>query len=47
MSPTAHALAANDPLALHVRESRRLSHWGVAVVVCGLLYRRFRKTGWH
>jgi len=37
MNYTAQAIAANDPLALHVREARRLTHWGLAVLVCGLL----------
>ena len=37
MNQTAHAIAANDPLALHMREARRLTHWGLAVLVCGLL----------
>ncbi|MDP9928989.1 HlyD family type I secretion periplasmic adaptor subunit [Variovorax paradoxus] len=37
MNLMAHAIAANDPLALHVREARRLAHWGLAVLVCGLL----------
>lgn len=37
MNSAAHAIAANDPLALHVRDARRLTHWGMAVLVCGLL----------
>lgn len=37
MNNAAHAIAANDPLALHVRDARRLTHWGMAVLVCGLL----------
>ncbi|SDE38325.1 HlyD family secretion protein [Variovorax sp. CF079] len=37
MNNAAHVIAANDPLALHVRDARRLTHWGMAVLVCGLL----------
>jgi epimerase transport system membrane fusion protein len=37
MNSAARAIAANDPLALHVRDARRLTHWGMAVLVCGLL----------
>lgn len=37
MNNAANAIAANDPLALHVRDARRLTHWGMAVLVCGLL----------
>ncbi|MBT2325014.1 HlyD family type I secretion periplasmic adaptor subunit [Variovorax paradoxus] len=37
MNLTAPAVAANDPLALHVREARHLAHWGMAVLFCGLL----------
>jgi HlyD family secretion protein len=37
MNNAANAVAANDPLALQVRDARRLTHWGMAVLVCGLL----------
>ncbi|MEJ8827455.1 HlyD family type I secretion periplasmic adaptor subunit [Variovorax humicola] len=37
MNNTAHGVAANDPLALHLRDARRLANWGVAVLVCGVL----------
>lgn len=37
MNGAMHALAANDPLLSHVREARRLTYWGMAVVIGGLL----------
>jgi epimerase transport system membrane fusion protein len=37
MNGSMHALAANDPLTPHVREARRLTYWGLAVVIGGLL----------
>ena len=37
MNGSMHVLAANDPLAPHVREARRLADWGLTVIVAGLL----------
>ncbi len=37
MKGSMHALAANDPLLPHLREARRLTYWGMAVVIGGLL----------
>ena len=37
MNGSTYPLAANDPLAPHVREARRLVNWGMAVVIGGLL----------
>lgn len=37
MNSTAQAATANDSLSLHVRDARRLTYWGMAVLVCGLL----------
>jgi epimerase transport system membrane fusion protein len=37
MNSAMQAMAANDPLVPHVREARRLTYWGMAVVIGGLL----------
>lgn len=37
MNSQMNALAANDPVLPHVWEARRLSYWGMAVVIGGLL----------
>ena len=37
MNNTAQAVAANDSLALHLRDASRLAHWGMAVLVGGVL----------
>lgn len=37
MNGSMQALAANDSVLPHVREARRLTHWGVAVLLGGLL----------
>jgi membrane fusion protein, epimerase transport system len=37
MNGAMNVLAANDPLLPHVSEARRLTHWGMAVVLGGLL----------
>jgi epimerase transport system membrane fusion protein len=37
MNSTINALAANDPVLPHANEARRLTHWGMAVVIGGLL----------
>lgn len=37
MNGSTYALAANDPLAPHLREARRLANWGMALLIGGLL----------